>query len=108
MLYYVLPVVSACHSVEVYLTGEGDHGSGEIEDGEGVAWGQQRLDWGLKRLVEQREAETGEPAQHQAGHSEASPEERRKCPLLNFILWFDFLFLRFRESVTKTDFDLKE
>ena len=44
MLYYVLPVVSACHSVEVYLTGEGDHGSGEIEDGEGVARGQQRLD----------------------------------------------------------------
>ena len=32
-----VPVVSASHSVEVYLTWEGDHSRGEIEADQGVA-----------------------------------------------------------------------
>ena len=73
----MLPVVSAGHQVEVYLTGERDQGRGEVEAHQGVAGGLQRLGAGLAsdrlRLVQQGEAETDQPGEHQARHREAGP-----------------------------------
>ena len=83
--------MSAGHQVEVYLTGEGDQGRGEVEAHQAVARGNQRLErreaglaWDRLRLVQEGEAETGEPGQHQARHREAGPGDIRTFQLLNF------------------------
>ena len=108
----MLPVVSAGHQVQIYLTGEGDHRRGEVEANQGVARGKQRLERleaGLAsdrlRLVQQREAETGQPGQHQTRHREAGPDIRT-FQLFNSLLRFDFLSLLWH-SAMKTDFDQK-
>ena len=91
--------MSAGHQVEVNLTGEGDQGRGEVEAHQAVARGNQRLErlerlqrleaglaWDRLRLVQEGEAETGEPGQHQARHREAGPGDIRTFQLLNSLL----------------------